>query len=105
GSDSTLSYGTIYEFPSSGGDPSIFVGSEPFSSEGPVGLVFDASHPQNLFVSTYTPDDGTGDIRSFASSGSENLPPLATGLTKNPRGLAFDNADNLFCAEIVIPGT
>src|SRR4029079_9770869 len=54
---------------------------------------------------TYNSNDGTGDIRSFASTGSENLPPLVMGLTKNPRGLAFDNTGNLFCAEIGIPGT
>jgi hypothetical protein len=112
GSNSTLTYGTIYRFTStdtSTGVRSIFVDSGAFSSAFPIGLTFDNNannDPQNLFVSTYNPNDGTGtgDIRSFDFNGIENLPPLATGLTKNPRGLAFDSAGNLFCAEIGIPG-
>jgi len=106
GDDETLTYGTIYKFDPMTGVRSIFVDS-PFASpvESPIGMTFDNSPSQNLFVSTYNPNDGTGDIRSFASTGSENLPPLVMGLTKNPRGLAFDNASNLFCAEIGIPGS
>ena len=97
GFDSTLTYGTIYKF-TSGGARSIFVDSIAFSSgDFPIGLTFDSFG--NLFVSTnYL--DGTGKIRSFDSNGMENFPPFATGLTKNPRGLAFDSDSNLFCAEI-----
>jgi hypothetical protein len=105
GSDSTLTYGTIYEFDPVTRERSIFVDSPAFSSSGPIGMTFDNNPSHNLFVSTYNPNDGTGDIRSFDSGGTENLPPLVTGLTKNPRGLAFDSTDNLFCAEIGIPGT
>lgn len=105
GSDSTLTYGTIYEFDPVTRERSIFVDSPAFSSSGPIGMTFDNNPSHNLFVSTYNPNDGTGDIRSFDSDGTENLPPLVTGLTKNPRGLAFDSTDNLFCAEIGIPGT
>jgi sugar lactone lactonase YvrE len=102
GADSTLTYGTIYEFPTEGplaGVRSIFVDSGAFSSgDSPIGLIFDAASG-NLFVST-NGNDGTGKIRSFDSNGMEILPPFATGLTNNPRGLAFDSAGNLFCAEI-----
>src|SRR5262249_51432766 len=72
------------------------------SGDSPIGLTFDNNDPKNLFVST-NKLDGTGDIRSFASNGMENLPPFATGLTNNPRGLAFDGdsiTSNLFVAEI-----
>jgi sugar lactone lactonase YvrE len=96
GSDSTLTYGTIYQF-TSGGARSIFVGQEAFSSEGPVGLVFDASDPQNLFVSTITSGATQGGIRKFGPDGTEST--FATGLTNNPRGLAFDSNGNLFLAE------
>jgi sugar lactone lactonase YvrE len=104
GADSTLTYGTIYEFPTEGplaGVRSIFVDSGAFSSGGPIGLAFDNSVPQNLFVSTNNENDSPGGkIRSFDSNGMEILPQLATGLTKFARGLAFDSAGNLFCAEI-----
>jgi hypothetical protein len=105
GDDETLTYGTIYKFDPMTGVRSIFVDSPAFSSSGPIGMTFDNNFSHNLFVTTYHPNDGTGDIRSFDSNGMEHLPPLATGLTKNPRGLAFDSTDNLFCAEIGIPGT
>ena len=104
GADSTLTHGTIYEFPTEGpsvGVRSIFVDSGAFSSGGPVGLAFDKHDPQNLLVSTNNENDSPGGkIRSFDSSGMEILPQLATGLTNFSRGLAFDSAGNLFCAEI-----
>jgi hypothetical protein len=100
GADSTLTYGTIYKFTSAGAR-SIFVDTPSFSSgDSPIGMTFGASG--NLFVSTNN-NDGNGKIRSFDSTGMENLPPLVTGLTKNPRGLAFDSdsiTSNLFVAEI-----
>jgi hypothetical protein len=100
GVDSTLTYGTIYKF-TSAGVRSIFADSGAFSSGGPIGLAFDNSVPQNLFVSTNNENDSPGGkIRSFDSNGMEILPQLATGLTKFARGLAFDSAGNLFCAEI-----
>jgi hypothetical protein len=105
GDDETLTYGTIYKFDPVTRERSIFVDSPAFSSSGPIGMTFDNNPSHNLFVTTYHPNDGTGDIRSFDSNGMENLPPLVMGLTKNPRGLAFDSTDNLFCAEIGIPGT
>jgi sugar lactone lactonase YvrE len=100
GADSTLTYGTIYEF-TPAGERSIFAGSGAFSSgDSPIGMTFGASG--NLFVSTIN-NDGNGKIRSFDSTGMEILPEFATGLTKNPRGLAFDSdsiTSNLFVAEI-----
>jgi sugar lactone lactonase YvrE len=100
GADSTLTYGSIYEF-APGGVRSIFVGQEAFSSSpGPVDLAFDASG--NLFASI---SDGTSNsgIVEFAPDGTEST--FATGLTKNPRGLAFDSVGNLFVAESGIGGT
>jgi hypothetical protein len=67
------------------------------------GLALDASG--NLFVSTVLNGGSTGEIRKFAPDGTEITPRFATGLTKTPRGLAFDGAGNLFLAEIGIPGT
>jgi hypothetical protein len=100
GTDSTLTYGTIYEF-TSAGVRSIFVDTGAFSSGNPVGLAFDNSDPQNLLVSTNNENDSPGGkIRSFDPNGMEILPQLATGLTNFARGLAFDSAGNLFCAEI-----
>jgi hypothetical protein len=71
----------------------------------PRGLAFDNSFPQNLFVSTYDNNDINGDIRKFDSNGTEITPRFATGLTKSPKGLAFDSAGNLFLAETGPAGT
>jgi len=95
GANSTLTYGTIYQF-TPGGVRSIFVGAEAFSSSpGPVGLAFDASNPPNLFASI---SDGTSNsgIVEFARDGTKST--FTTGLSENPRGLAFDSFGNLFVA-------
>ncbi len=92
--------------PTPTGTPGVFIGPTDFpygGGQGPSGLAFDASG--NLFVSTVNGNDSTGEIRKFASDGTEITPRFATGLTKAPRGLAFDGAGNLFLAELGIPGT
>ena len=97
-SDSTNTYGSIYEFTSEG-VRSIFAGPAAFTSpQGPIGLAFDRFG--NLFVST---SDGntpsTGVILKFTPDGTETT--FAPGpLTNQPRGLAFDGAGNLFVAEV-----
>jgi len=102
-SDSTNTYGTIYEF-TSGGVRSIFVGLEAFGSGvGLLDLTFDVSG--NLFASTFNQNDFTGEIREFGPDGTEITPRFATGLTKEPRGLRFDSDGNLFLAEPGISGT
>ena len=76
------------------GTMTTFVGPADFpnTGPGPIGLAFDASDPPNLFVSTINGNDSTGDIRKFRPDGTEITPRFATGLTKGPRGLAFDSA-------------
>jgi len=96
GSNETLTCGAIYKLPSPN-VRSVFVGDQSFCSvPGPIGLTFDAF--DILFVST-SDDNGNGDIRKFGADGTEITPPFATGLTKSPRGLAFDSDGNLFVAE------
>jgi hypothetical protein len=89
-----------------GTQSSTFVGSANFPNTGPapIGLAFEPGPSGNLFVSTQNGNDNTGDIRKFGPDGTEITPRFATGLTKSPRGLAFDGAGNLFLAEIGIPG-
>ncbi len=91
-------------------DSSPFVGPSNFPDPGlgPSGLAFDSAG--NLFASTVNGNDSTGDIRKYGPDGIEITPRFATGLTKAPRGLAFDrdsngNTRNLFLAELGIPGT
>ena len=111
-SDSTNLFGTIYEFtpggapyePTPTGTPGVFVGPEAFiSGQGLLDLTFDPSG--NLFASTFNRNDLTGEIRKFGPDGTEITPRFATGLTKEPRGLAFDSDGNLFLAEPGIGGT
>jgi sugar lactone lactonase YvrE len=93
-SDSTNTYGSIYEF-TPGGVRSVFVGPEAFSStQFPNDLAFDSAG--NLFVSTEN-NLGNDSILEFTPSGTGST--FATGLANNPRGLAFDSAGNLFVAE------
>ncbi len=102
GSNETLTCGAIYKLPSPN-VRSVFVGDQSFCSvPGPIGLTFDAF--DILFVST-SDDNSNGDIRKFGADGTEITPPFATGLTKSPRGLAFDSDGSLFLAEIGVPGT
>jgi hypothetical protein len=93
---------TIYEF-APDGTRTVFVGPTAF---GPNvypagGLAFDRF--DNLFVCASTDPCCQGEdvILEFAPDGTETT--FATGLNV-PRGLAFDNAGNLFVAEIIQSG-
>jgi hypothetical protein len=84
--------------------PFVGPGAFPYPGPGPLGLAFDASVPQCLFVSAVTGDGTTGEIRKFDSNGAEITPRFATGLTNSPRGLAY-SAGDLFVGEPGIGGT
>jgi sugar lactone lactonase YvrE len=95
---------TIYKF-NPAGVRSTSIGPEAFTSpQFPICLAFD--NAGNLFVST---SDGnnptTGAILKFTPNAdgltwTKTTPDFATGLSANPRGLAFDSAGNLFVADI-----
>ena len=85
---------TIYKFTSLGRKDT-FVGPSAFSvAQFPFGLAFDSSG--NLFVSTQG-NPGSDAILKFSPAAAENT--FATGLS-NARALTFDNAGNLFVAEL-----
>ncbi len=93
-------YQIIYKF-SPEGVRSIFVGPEAFTpTESPIVLAFDESG--NLFASSADNVAGDGAILKFAQDGTKTI--FATGLSDEPRGLAFDNLGNLFVAEVIQSG-
>jgi hypothetical protein len=93
--------GAPYE-PTPTGTPGVFASLDKFSSpQGPFGLVFDSVG--NLFVSSASGNYGNGEILEFAyPDWTEST--IATGLTKVPKGVALDNAGNLFVAEVGLAG-
>jgi hypothetical protein len=99
--------GEIHKFAPDGTESSTpFVGGAAFPYINPVGLAFDPSDTSGyLFVSTVNVDGTQGEIRKFAPNGTEITPPFAPGLTNNPFGIAFDNAHNLFVAEVGVAST
>jgi hypothetical protein len=85
---------TIWKFSPDGGTRTVFVGPSAFAGDiSPIGLAFSAGY---LFVST-AGAPGSDTILEFFPDGMFKG-TFASGLN-NPRGLAFDEYNNLFVAE------
>jgi hypothetical protein len=89
-------FGTIYKF-TPDGTRTAFIAGATFTSVAPFGLVFDKFG--NLFVATESNNGPSGNdsILEFAPNGTQTT--FATGLAQLPRGLAIDDAGDVFVAE------